>query len=123
MTTCGTQVYPGTCTGKYFMDLIGEVYPVFPSKSVVKKAFKGLSSSLNYNKQQRAKRVDRVVSRQLSHRVLNFMMGLVNCVFNRGTQRQFFENICSEDDLRTRIFETFVVKFPACLPLQGFSNI
>ena len=41
----------------------------------------------------------------------------------RGTQRQFFENICSEDDLRSRIFETFVVKFPACLPLLGFSNI
>ena len=35
MTTCG----------KYFIDLIGEVYPVFPIKSVVKKAFKGLSSS------------------------------------------------------------------------------
>ena len=41
----------------------------------------------------------------------------------RGTQRQFSENICSEDDLRYRIFETFVVKFPACLPLLGFSNI
>ena len=35
----------------------------------------------------------------------------------------FRENICSEDDLRTRIFGTFVVKFLACLPLQGFSNI
>ena len=35
----------------------------------------------------------------------------------------FRENICSEDDLRTRIFETFVVKFLACLPLLGFSNI
>ena len=42
---------------------------------------------------------------------------------NRGTQRQFSENICSEDDLRSRIFETFVVKFLACLPLLGFSNI
>ena len=41
----------------------------------------------------------------------------------RGTQCQFLENICSEDDLRSRIFETFVVKFPACLPLLGFSNI
>ena len=41
----------------------------------------------------------------------------------RGTQRQFSENICSEDDLRSRIFRTFVVKFLACLPLQGFSNI
>ena len=34
----------------------------------------------------------------------------------RGTQRQFLENICSEDDLRSRIFGTFVVKFLACLP-------
>ena len=33
------------------------------------------------------------------------------------------KNICSEDDLRSRIFETFVVKFLACLPLLGFSNI
>ena len=38
----------------------------------------------------------------------------------RGTQRQFSENICSEDDLRPRIFGTFVVKFLACLPLQDF---
>ena len=35
----------------------------------------------------------------------------------------FRENICSEDYLRTRIFGTFVVKFFACLPLLGFSNI
>ena len=42
---------------------------------------------------------------------------------NQGTQRQFSENICSEDDLRSRIFGTFFVKFLACLPLQGFSNI
>ena len=41
----------------------------------------------------------------------------------RGTQRQFSENICSEHDLRFRIFGTFVVKFLACLPLLGFSNI
>ena len=41
----------------------------------------------------------------------------------RGTQCQFSKNICSEDDLRCRIFRTFVVKFLACLPLLGFSNI
>ena len=41
----------------------------------------------------------------------------------RGTLRQFSENICSEDDLRSRIFGTFVVQFLACLPLLGFSNI
>ena len=29
----------------------------------------------------------------------------------RGTQSQFSENMCSEDDLRSRIFGTFVVKF------------
>ena len=41
----------------------------------------------------------------------------------RGTQRQFSETICSEDDLKSRIFGTFVVKFLACLPLLGFPNI
>ena len=41
----------------------------------------------------------------------------------RGTQRQFLENIFSEDDLRSRIFGTFVVKYLACLPLLRFSNI
>ena len=39
---------------------------------------------------------------------------------DRGIQRQFSENISSEDDLRSRIFGTFVVKFLACLrPLGG----
>ena len=42
---------------------------------------------------------------------------------DRGTQRQFLENICSEDDLRPRIFGTFVVKFLAYMPLLGFSNL
>ena len=41
----------------------------------------------------------------------------------RGTQRQFSENICSEDDLRSILFGTSVVKFLACLPLLGFSKI
>ena len=36
----------------------------------------------------------------------------------RGTQRQFSENICSEDNLRSSIFGTFVVKFLACLSLR-----
>ena len=35
----------------------------------------------------------------------------------------FRENICSDDDLRSRIFGAFVVKFLACLPVLGFSNI
>ena len=29
----------------------------------------------------------------------------------------FRKNICSEDDFRSRIFGSFVVKFLACLPL------
>ena len=33
----------------------------------------------------------------------------------------FLKIICSEDDLRSRKFGTFVVKFLACLPLPGFS--
>ena len=37
-----------------------------------------------------------------------------------GTQSQFAENICSKDNLRSRIFGTFVVKFLARLPLLGF---
>ena len=41
----------------------------------------------------------------------------------RGNQRQFLENICSEDDLISRIFGTFVVKFSAYLAPLGFSNI
>ena len=40
----------------------------------------------------------------------------------RGTHRQFLENICSKDDLRSRIFGTIVVKFLPCLPLLGFST-
>ena len=36
----------------------------------------------------------------------------------RGTQRHFLESICSEDDLRSRIFGTFVVKFLPCLPVS-----
>ena len=42
--------------------------------------------------------------------------------FIRSTQRQFLENICSEDYLRSRIFGIFVVKLLACLPLLKFSN-
>ena len=40
-----------------------------------------------------------------------------------GAPNVNFRDICSEDDLRSRIFETFVVKFLACLPFLGFSNI
>ena len=34
----------------------------------------------------------------------------------------FLKIICSEDDLRSRIFGSFSEKFLACLPLLGFSN-
>ena len=34
----------------------------------------------------------------------------------------FRKIICSEDDLRSRIFGSFSDKFVACLPLLGFSN-
>ena len=33
------------------------------------------------------------------------------------------ENICSKDDLRSRIFGTFVVKFLACLPPRIFEHL
>ena len=39
-------------------------------------------------------------------------------VLVRGTQRQFLENISPEDDLRSRTFGTFVVKFLACARLS-----
>ena len=45
------------------------------------------------------------------------------CIINQGHPSQFSENICSEDDLRTRIFGTFCIKFLGCLPFLGFSNI
>ena len=55
---------------------------------------------------------------------LNFQRSLVGSLsMFRGTQRQFSENICSDDDLRSRIFGTFVLKFLACLSVLGFSNI
>ena len=43
--------------------------------------------------------------------------------FTGAPNDNFRKNICSEDDLRSRIFETFVVKFLACPSLLGFSNI
>ena len=51
--------------------------------------------------------------RQFENRIIE-----IRLVDASGTQ-----NICSEDDLRSRIFGTLVVKFIACLPLLGFSNV
>ena len=50
------------------------------------------------------------------------MANIASTQYSGAPKRQFFENIGSEDDLRSRIFGTFV-KFLACLPLLGFSNI
>ena len=47
---------------------------------------------------------------------------IVGAILIKSNQGQFLENICSEDDLRSRIFGTFVVKFLACLDLLRFSN-
>ena len=47
---------------------------------------------------------------------------LLKCLI-QGHPTTIFGNICAEDDLRSRIFGTFVVKFLVCLPLLGFSNI
>ena len=46
-----------------------------------------------------------------------------NCASSGAPNGNFRENICSDDDLRSRIFGAFVVKFLACLPLLEFSNI
>ena len=51
--------------------------------------------------------------RQFENRIIE-----IRLVDASGTQ-----NICSEDDLRSRILGTLVVKFIACLPLLGFSNV
>ena len=64
----------------------------------------------------------RIVREQLQAQPLNMAFCIVHKA-DRGTKRQFSKNICSEDDLRSRIFGKFVVKSLACLPLLGFSNI
>ena len=48
---------------------------------------------------------------------------LTGTLYSGAPNDNFRKIICSEDDLRSRIFETFVVKFLACLPLLGFSNM
>ena len=54
----------------------------------------------------------------------NFQQNLKYSVDIAGAPNDNFrKNICSEDDLRSRIFGTFVVNFLACLSLLGFSNI
>ena len=50
-------------------------------------------------------------------------MSLAATRLSGAPKDNFRKNVCSEDDLRSRIFRTFVVKFLACLPLLGFSDI
>ena len=56
-------------------------------------------------------------------RFLKLLWISLSAKYTGAPNGNFRENICSEDDLRTRIFGTFVVKFLACLPLLGFSDI
>ena len=53
----------------------------------------------------------------------SFSLKIYNVNAAGAPNGNFQENICSEDDLRSRIFGTFVVKFLACLTLLGSSNI
>ena len=48
---------------------------------------------------------------------------LFPALFSIGHPAGAPKNICSEDDLRSRIFGTFVVKFLACLPLLGHLEV
>ena len=58
-----------------------------------------------------------------AHRILGSPAGANIASHSGAPNGNFRENICSEDDLRSRIFGTFAVKFLACLPLLGFSNV
>ena len=58
----------------------------------------------------------------IKHRCNKCRPLIVNLYTPGAPNGNFRENICSEDDLRSRIFGLFVVKFLACLPLLGFSN-
>ena len=51
------------------------------------------------------------------------LIDIVEAVEAGAPNGNFRESISSEDDLRSRIFGVFVVKFLPCLPLLGFSNI
>ena len=62
-----------------------------------------------------------IIMRQQQQQYSSTVTGLTDV--SGAPNGNFRENICSEGDLRSRIFGTFVVKFLACLPLLGFSNI
>ena len=54
--------------------------------------------------------------------ILSALQSSYNTHF-QGHPTSIYGKICSEDDLRSRIFGTVVVQFFASLPLLGFSNI
>ena len=78
--------------------------------------------SLIYLLRARAKNLKRFVGSQLTTNLVHTIHHKT-VTLSGAPNGNFRENICSEDDLRSRIFGTFVVKFLACLPLLGFSDI
>ena len=96
--------YSATCIGKHFLEAYGDKNPLNECQfRVLKKChrkFDCLVYEMPFIKETRPS--------------LETQSDYIS------TQRQFSENICSEDDLGSRTFETFVVKFLACLPLLGF---
>ena len=107
-----------------------EMETSFSSLLVLLPAYLRLFGSFSWSVLARSWASWKFFSSSLAERVLEY--GLLYKLRNargmgrnghRGTQRQFSEKICSEDDLRSRSFGTFVVKLLACLPLLGFSNI
>ena len=93
----------------------GETVQQFVTR--LRKSAKDCEFGTDTDNQIRDAVLNKCISTYIKRKFLEEGQGL-----NRGTQRQFFENIRSEDDLRSRIFGTFVVKFLAYLPLLGFSN-
>ena len=69
--------------------------------------------SVNFHISYRLRQIFKGVFTQ--YRKVAFRGATKSYSVNRGTQRQFSKNICSEDDWRSRIFGTFVVKI-SCLP-------
>ena len=55
--------------------------------------------------------------------VVNSAHDPLGLIYTGAPNDNFWKNICLEDNLRSRIFGTFVVKLLACLPLLGFSNM
>ena len=80
----------------------------------------GLLAVYRVNKRQ----TPRLLYRKRERRKCIFSLKILVFIQSSGAPNDNFrKNICSEDDLRSRIFGTFVVKFLTGLPLLGFSNI